>query len=439
MSVSEMFSEFIANLAITNGETISLRYGEITAALNKKFRDTESKTANTLQVGSFGRGTGINGLSDLDMLYIMPKGKWDEYKDNRQLKLLQDVKNAILARYPNTDVRVDRLVVTATYSDFHIEVQPVFEQEDRSFKYPDTLNGGSWKFTKPREEMEAMSDVDAAKNSNLRRLCKMVRAWRNKHGQQMGGLLIDTLAHNFLNGTSDFDSKSYLYYDWLSRDFFKYLADLPEQKEYAALGSGQRVKVKKKFQRKAKKAHKLCLEAIEADGQKNVNDKWKKVYGRPFPAGKEEVTASKVTKSESGVSTWRNTEEFIEDRYPVDIRYTLKLECEVKQNGYRLHLLREMLARCWPLRANKSLRFYVENISVPEPYELKWKVLNRGEVAQRKNCIRGQIDSDYGRHEKSETTNFRGDHVVECYAIKSGVVVAKDRIHVPIDTEGADE
>ena len=51
MSVSDMFSEFLGNLVIQNSETISLRYGELTAALNKQFRDTESKTANTLQVG----------------------------------------------------------------------------------------------------------------------------------------------------------------------------------------------------------------------------------------------------------------------------------------------------------------------------------------------------------------------------------------------------
>lgn len=96
MTISEMFSGFISNLSINNAETISSRYGELTTALNKQFRDTESNTANTLQVGSFGRKTGIRGISDLDMLYIMPKSKWDNYKDGKQLELLQDVKSAIL-------------------------------------------------------------------------------------------------------------------------------------------------------------------------------------------------------------------------------------------------------------------------------------------------------------------------------------------------------
>lgn len=433
MSIADTFSDFIANLTIQNTETISLRYGELTAALNKKFRDTESKTSNVLQVGSFGRNTGINGISDLDMLYLMPKGEWDTYKDGKQLKLLQDVKAAVLARYPATDVRVDRLVVTVTYTDFHVEIQPVFEQDDGSYMYPDTLDQGAWKITKPREEMEAMSDMDEAKNCNLKRLCRMGRAWKNKHGLEMGGLLLDTLAYNFLEGTEEYDDRSFLYYDFLSRDFFQYLSELTEQDYYAAPGSGQRVKVKKKFQRKAKKAYRLCLAAIEAEDEKGANDKWKKVYGRPFPAASEEVAESKVATA--SLATWKNTEQFVEDRYPVDVRYTLKIDCEVKQNGFREHFLREMIVRAFPLLTNKQLRFTIVRNTVPAPYKIEWKVLNRGEVAQERDCIRGEIVPDDGNGQKIETTDFKGDHVVECYAIKNGIVVAKDRIHVPINTK----
>ena len=188
MSVADMFSSFLDNLSLKNETTISDRYGELTAALNKKFRDTDSKIANRLQVGSFGRNTGINGLSDLDMLYIMPKSSWPDYRTGKQSKLLQDARAAILGRYPNTEVKVDRLVVTVTYKDFYVEVQPVFEQDDQSYLYPDTKGEGSWKITKPREEMDAIADADIAKNLNLRRLCKMARSWRNKHGVAMGGL-----------------------------------------------------------------------------------------------------------------------------------------------------------------------------------------------------------------------------------------------------------
>lgn len=426
MSIAEMFQQFLDNLKIDNDATISLRYGEITACLNKKFRDTESKTANSLQVGSYGRWTGIKSISDLDMLYIMPASKWDDYKSGGQSKLLTDTKDAIKARYPTTTVYVDRLVVRVLYSNFHVEVQPVFEQGDGSFKYPDTYNGSSWKITKPRDEITATSELDQQKNRNMRRLCKMARAWKNKHGVGMGGLLIDTLAHNFLKSTSEYDNKSFLYYDFLSRDFFKYLADQPDQDYYAALGSGQRVKVKQKFQKKAKKAHELCLKAIEAENTDSVNDKWKKVYGRPFPS----KASSKAAAAKS--IEWRNTEEFIEDRYPVDIRFSLKLDCEVSQNGFRQHYLTEMLTKHIPLLVDKKLMFWIEQIDVPGTYSIEWKVLNRGDEARRRDCIRGQIVKDEGHNEKIEHTQFRGDHIVECYAIQNGVVVAKDRIVVPI-------
>lgn len=433
MTVAEMFADFLGNLAITNAEIISLRYGELTAALNKKFRDTDSKEANSLQVGSFGRKTGIKGISDLDMLYIMPKSMWETYnKPGGQLRLLQHAKEAILGRYPNTKVRVDRLVVTATYHNFHVEVQPVFELIDQTYKYPDTKNGGGWKITKPREEMKAVADMDQEKNRNLRRLCKMARAWRNKHGVAMGGLLIDTLAHNFMSGTADYDSKSYLYYDELSRDFFRFLSELPDQDEYAAPGSRQRVRVKKRFQGKARKAYDLCLKAIDAEHKANVCDKWKLVYGRDFASAPARQVEAHVTLG------WSNTEQFVEDGWPVDIRGYLRLDCEVKQNGFRKFLLSEMLKRFIPLKSNKRLRFWVAELSVTQPYEIYWKVLNRGHEAERRNCIRGEILKDEGHQEKTENTLFLGDHVVECYCVKDGVVVAKDRIHVPIEADGSD-
>ena len=186
MSIATMFEKFLGNLKVDSADQISLRYGEITKVLNQKFRDSESTTTNTLQVGSYGRYTGIKGISDLDMLYIMPESEWINYKDGKQTQLLNGVRDAIKARYPTTDVRVDRLVVTVTYTNFHVEVQPVFEEIDddgnSQFKYPDTYNGGSWKITKPRQEMQAIKELNNQKNKNLRPLCKMTRAWKNQHG-----------------------------------------------------------------------------------------------------------------------------------------------------------------------------------------------------------------------------------------------------------------
>ena len=432
LGIDEDFEVLLDNLQLANNDTISLRYGEVTSSLNKEFRDTDSKTSNSLRVGSIGRFTAINGISDLDMIYIMPASKWNDYKNGGQYKLLKAVKDTISTRYPRTTVKVDRLVVRVLYKDFHIEVQPAFELTDGSFKYPDTDGSGSWKVTKPREEMEELAASNERKNKNLRRLCKIARAWKNKHGIAMGGLLIDTLAYNFLESTNAYDDRSYLYYDYMSRDFFEYLSEEKEQEFYAALGSRQRVKVKKKFQRKAKKAFELCQSAIAAAGQKNERQKWRDVFGKAFPA------PAKLQQKEN-THVFRHTEEFVEDRFPVDIRFDLPVDCRVSQKGFRPSMLAEMISRHIPLLRNKNLFFVADMSNLPLGCELYWKVLNRGSEAEKRDEIRGQIVRDKGSGEKNERTSFAGDHFVECYAVHRGIVIARGGIIVPINWREAED
>lgn len=91
------------------------------------------------------------------MLYVMPANKWDDYKDNPG-KLLRKVKDALVNRYPTTNICVDRLVVDVFFGDFTFEVQPVFEVKDDdeiNYKYPDNKSG-TYKITKPRQEQDEM-------------------------------------------------------------------------------------------------------------------------------------------------------------------------------------------------------------------------------------------------------------------------------------------
>lgn len=422
MSVSNMFKTFLDNLKVDQdgAKKISDRYSNITKILNKKFRNIDSETNYCLQIGSYGRWTGIKGISDLDMIYIMPNYAWDDYKNNPS-KLLTDTRAKLLSHYDSTDISVDRCIVAVKFKKQEVEVQPAFEQEDGSFKYPDSYDKGSWKKTKPREEIKAMQEFNEQKNNNLRSLCKMIRAWKNHCGVAIGGLLIDTLAHNFLQSTSKYDTKSFHYYDEMIRDFFEYLKNEPEKDYYLALGSQQRVKVVASFQKKAKKAYENVLLAINSsDSQKNTA--WKKIFGRSFPSAE--------TLQKSTYSYYTNTEEFIDDSFPVNIKYNLDIDCFI--DNTKGNLLSQFLRYSNILPPKKSLTFYISNTNTPEPYIVKWKILNIGEEAQRRNQIRGQILNDNGTRQRTENTLFKGNHLVECYILKQGVVVAKDSILVPI-------
>jgi hypothetical protein len=117
----------------------------------------------------------------------------------------------------------------------------------------------------------------------------MARAWRNQWNVPISGLLIDTLAYQFIENWEYFD-KSYLYYDFMSRDFFKWLADRDaDQMFWKAPGSGQYVYGKGLFQHKAKRCFNLALEAIEYESSTpklewTAKQKWREVYGNSFPS-----------------------------------------------------------------------------------------------------------------------------------------------------------
>lgn len=67
MTVKRDFEAFLDNFKIKNKDVISSRYGTITANLNEKFRGlVNDKTSNSLQAGSYGRYSGIQGISDLE-------------------------------------------------------------------------------------------------------------------------------------------------------------------------------------------------------------------------------------------------------------------------------------------------------------------------------------------------------------------------------------
>lgn len=426
MDVSKTFEIFFQNLAVANIEQISSRYEEITRCLNRKYRGTECRVSNSLQVGSYGRWTAINGLSDLDMIYMIPDDIYQRFK-NRPSALLQDIKSAITTRYTSTKIKGDGQVVVVDFNNGKIEVLPCIEREDGSFLHPDTNDGGAWKITNPRAEQNALRDLNKAKNGNLYRLCRMMRAWKDTFGVAISGILIDTLAYNFLDSVNDYDDRSTTYSDWLARDFFFYLSNLPKQERWLAPGSRQYVHCKNNFQRKAKKSYDICLDAIKSEDQKGVYKKWKLLFGRPFPDLSVKLEAAEEP-------AYTNTEEFIESYYPVNIQYDLEIDCKVSQQGFREYFLRIMLRDRMPLLAKKQLNFFVTSCNVPEPFEYKWKVLNRGDEAIRRDMIRGQIIDGESKGRKKEKTTFRGNHIVECYAIKNGVVVARDMIDVPIST-----
>lgn len=291
ISVYDDFNQFCKNLRMSASvvSNVQSRYHAITKRINQDFWSSNSDTLHSFYVGSYGRGTAIY-TSDIDIVVELPWSefsKYDNYSGNGQSALLQAVRNSLMKTYSSSRVSADGQVVDISFSDgVKFEVVPAFKWFDSSgYSYPDTNNGGSWKGMNPKDEIKAFNELNATTNGNLKRLCRMMRAWNTQKGVLMPGILIDTLAYRFMQRYKHAD-KSYTYYDWMSRDFFQHLMDVADQDYWLIPGSGRKVYDKYGFDCEAKEAQAKCLEALthgDNDYYYLWHDDWRSIYGSKFP------------------------------------------------------------------------------------------------------------------------------------------------------------
>jgi hypothetical protein len=292
VSVSQIFESFAAALQLPTAkkQSISSRTAKITRRLNKDFRETDSDTANRFYGGSYGRNTAVDSLSDVDLLYVLPYSVYVQYNaltSGKQSALLRAVKESLLKTYQGSNIFVDSQIVKIPYTDgITFEVVPVFRNTDGSYTYADTSNGGSWQVCKPKQEIDAFVERNKATNMNLVVLGRMVRAWRDKNSVGMSGMLIDTLAWQFIEDWAHKD-KSYLYHDYLTRDFFKWLSERDKIQTYWRVpGSGAYAYKGGPFHAKAETAYDSALAAIKnLEGNEfwAARQKYRSIYGTGFP------------------------------------------------------------------------------------------------------------------------------------------------------------
>lgn len=388
MSLAKDFEYFCSQITPSDKELkdSKIKIQRIVKKLNQNYYEIDSDSDHLYIVGSVGRNTAISNISDYDIIFELPHEtylKFNSYSNNGQSYLLQEVKKVIKETYPSTDIKGDGQVIVVQFTDYKIEVVPGFKEDDNRFKYPDSNDGGRWKYTDPIPEKNASLKQIEATNNNYKRFANILRSWKNNVGFKFKGLLIDTLVYNYFEENPQ---KKFIGYDdyLLTLKFiFNYLQNQDEDQSYwYALGSNQHITNDDNglFIKKAKKAYSKIEELDEND---DINQILQDLLGKDFP-----VHDMNLDKTKSTIYT----EEFIEDKYKIDIRYNIKLDCDVEQNGFRTFKLRNINREKRWLRKNKTLNFYLDVSSIPQyvkdNIKVYWKVRNVGREAIKRNMIR---------------------------------------------------
>lgn len=291
ISVSSDFQGFCSNLRISDSviSNIQSRYHSITKRVNMDYWNCESDVLHSRYVGSYGRGTCIY-TSDIDIVVELPwseYSRYNGYSGNGQSALLASLRNCLQKTYSTSHISADGQVVDIEFSDgVKFEVVPAFKYSDGSgYCYPDTNNGGAWKFMDPKTEIDCFNGRNSICNGNLKQLCQMLRSWKSKHTVLMSGILLDTTAYRFLVDY-EYADKSYSYYDWMSRDYFKYLLDNADKVYWDKPGNTGTVKREHSIKGDAEYAYNKACEALD-DYSKGYrycwHEDWRNIYGTRFP------------------------------------------------------------------------------------------------------------------------------------------------------------
>lgn len=166
-------------------------------------------------------------------------------------------------------------------------------------------------------------------------------------------------------------------------------------------------------------------EALDEEDEAKSLAAWIKLFGSGFPAP---VAASRMSKAvlEAG-----EEDLYLKFGIPTELSEFVSVEATVRRkSGFRHGPIGPLL----PLAKERGIDFRIAATSVQKPYDIYWKVKNRGMEAESLNALRGEIRrDDHPTPERYESTRYRGSHYVEVYVVKDGVCVAMARQDVVIE------
>jgi hypothetical protein len=198
------------------------------------------------------------------------------------------------------------------------------------------------------------------------------------------------------------------------------------------------------FKKKVTDYATIAREAFDLQGDDDAAalKAWQKMFGPEFAASEvteartalvtERFVASLSGKTLEHASAQDGVaphEEFITNKYrDVQLRYTAQIDARIPGS-----LRSALLRRSRVVGRNRSIIFHLKT-DAPEPYDVLWKVRNRGIEAERVGQLRGEIryGGNENRNQHRENTKYRSTHYVEAYVVRNGIVVASDHHEVKI-------
>lgn len=277
------FDKLRPNLEITTLQTsiVSTRQQNIRDAVQKEFTVLDSFLA-----GSYARSTMIAPLkdSDVDIFVVLDSSYFSKYT---QASLLERLRTILLRIYTTTP-RISRngQAVTITFTDFVVDVVPVFNRQGGGYIIPDSPNG-CWISTDPKVHAAKLTEQNKAHNGDLVPLIKMVKGWNRVINSAFTGFSLELMTTDILTNVNitDFPSGARYVFD-KGREKIKY-----KQRDPVDFGGSvntlNNVNTVEEAVSRFTTAYNRAVKAEEYARANNIPaafEEWQKIFGNYFPA-----------------------------------------------------------------------------------------------------------------------------------------------------------
>jgi hypothetical protein len=202
-TVEASFRDYLGRLTptATERQVAALHRATIEQTLRSALEVVEIR-----ETGSFGHGTGLRGVSDVDLLVAL------NYQQPIQPQTaLQWVRDALKQRYPNSQVKTSSPTVVVPFANGAetFEVAPGFVvTRDPVTRYRIANPAGGWMETAPRAHQRYVTDADRSPQGGAKSLARLLKAWKHQNGVPISSFYLEMTAAQYMAGEPRFEPLS---------------------------------------------------------------------------------------------------------------------------------------------------------------------------------------------------------------------------------------
>jgi hypothetical protein len=426
------FEKFVSNVQPSE-ERIAAISDSHTTVRKHLLEDAKLKfpIVDSLLSGSYARHTSIDPIKDADIILVLEETKVsDDKKTPNPRHVLEDLKAALDDFYDQVNLETQRrsIQVFLPEDDVRMDIVPSIapDGKEKQLNVPD-YEQGKWIKSHPYEHITFATNTNKENGGRFVRVAKAMKWWKIeklvKEKAPKSFLLEVIVAYNMDSKASNLCEA---FAGTLKNILSAYKTNrqngtvpkvpdpaLPDDNDLADT-CGWTANDFIYFYDQVSALSDVAEKANDAKTSKDDTVKlWKSAFGDVYPASLTEEEERALKSASSQLAPLRKS------KYPYKVKISARLAR--KQDGAPFDTYRSDGRK---LEKGLWIRFSIDEINVPQPYEIKWTVRNHGrEARERKQLFHQRL----GGRENWETTAYTGHHFMDCEVLKNGRVVAMAR------------